>query len=119
MVAQRVEIGIDFDVVQEPPRHRFQSRFEHVQRRIRVLQMGRERAGEIIAHVEVVGIDQKRAGDPFFRSFRLTQNGEPINAIGESRSVAAILRDGLFGALDRDFGGALCWLLDLPSPCSR
>ncbi len=47
MVAERVEVGIDLDTVQESRRLLFQKRFERVQRGVGILQICCERADEI------------------------------------------------------------------------
>ena len=68
---------------------------EQIERGVVVVQIEDQRAGEVVAHVHVVRIEQQRALGPFLRALGLAQRGERADAEAHRRAVVGLLRDDL------------------------
>ena len=64
--------------------HVLEHRLEQVERGLEFGELQDERAGEVVAHVQVVRIEQHRALDPFLRALDLAQRGQRADAVSSS-----------------------------------
>ena len=104
MLAKWIEVRIDFGVIDKTCAHLFESRAEHLQGRLRVLQVISKGTYEIVTHRQVFGIDQQRATHPFFCPLALTQHRQGVTAVAHGRAVVRIVRQNLFCTGQRNFG---------------
>src|SRR6185312_9322527 len=65
-------------------------RFDHLDGRVLVLEIGEQRPGEIVTHVEVFRIEQQRAVDKFASAVELPQYRKGERSEGERRAVVGI-----------------------------
>ena len=66
---------------------------QHASARLPCRRDGRENAGEIVAHVEIVGIDQQRPLDPFARPFLFAKERIAAGQDAQRGAVARVLLD--------------------------
>jgi hypothetical protein len=92
-----------------------ENRFEQFERGIEFRQVSREYAGEIVAHIVVVRINQQRAFDRLHCQFAISENRMPACADTQRRAIAGIL-GSTFSACEC----IICAPLSTPSrfPCA-
>src|SRR5437868_11874566 len=88
ITSQHIKVGIDFGMPDvRRAQRRLEIRFQHLEGAVWIIQIGGEPTGEIIAHIEVVGIEQQRSVDPFLASLLLTDDGQRRRSGGENCGV--------------------------------
>ena len=85
-------------------KHTGKSALQHLQGFFLVAQSG-EDAGEVVAHVEVVGIDEQRPVDPLARLRFFAEECVAAGEDAERGAVAGVLLDGALGFRDHHLCG--------------
>jgi hypothetical protein len=96
IIAEDSEVRIDLCVVQEPGSRRLEKRTEQIQRRIYLVQINDKCTGKVVAHSQIIGINQQRAVHPLLGAFNFAKGSECIGAVADDRSIVRILRQYLF-----------------------
>jgi exodeoxyribonuclease-3 len=91
IVTQQVEIGVGFGDSDLVGACLGQRALEHAECAVLVVQVAGENAGEIVSHVEIVGIDEQRSRNPLPSPFLVTKQGMAAGENSQSRAIAWIL----------------------------
>ena len=87
-VANADEVWIGFGVLDlRSGIHSFEIGLNHVERRLVIVERHRQHTCHIVAHAEIVRIEQKTAFDPFAGPILFPQNGKGVGAVGNGRAV--------------------------------
>src|SRR5437588_3715021 len=119
IVADAIEIRIDFGMIDKAGAHLFERRAEHFQSGVLVVEVISQRAAKIVAHGYVVRIDQQSALHPLLCSLALTQLRQRVSTVAHRRTVVRVAGQIFLAPLQRNFGSPLSSFLIAESRISR
>src|SRR6185312_11349233 len=99
----RVQVVVGLEMADEGAAvYAFKIWLQHLERRIRIIEVLHQRTGEIIAHRQVAGIECKRALHPFPRAVLFAEKTEQVRTSRQRVAVGRVLADRPFGAVERN-----------------